>query len=169
MQQTTIYFDNNIQAALYKHELTGQISDGMWENSVPSNHWQQPCRAQVAVDADNPRVDIAGGQYFKRNYNFANKMLVDCVGERMKNIAMLAKAGYPDDIVRSFDEVYDSMFTETHEYWVKKRALFEETFGTREGYDRVVNTDRITTAELNKMLKRMSKIVNSGSWRTVNK
>ena len=160
MTQATIYFENNVQAALYKHELTGQISDGYWENSRPSNHWEAPCRAAVAVDADNPRVDNG---WFKRRYDFANKMLVEVVGDRMLNIAALAKAGYPDDIVRQFDEVYDSMFTDTHEYWAKKRELFAETFGTRENYDRIVNTDRMTVAELKKTLKRMSQIVNSAS------
>jgi hypothetical protein len=157
MIQATIYFENNIQAALYKNELVGQISDGMWENSTPHNHWQAPCRATVAVDTENPRVENA---WFRRRYNFANKTLVDVVGDRMLNIAMLAKAGYSDDIIRQFDEVYDSMFTDANEYWAKKRALFIETFGSKDGYDQVVNTDRMQIKELKKILKRMSEIVN---------
>ncbi len=166
MTKTTIYFENNLQAALFKHELRGQISDGYWENSTPHNHWELPCRANVEVDADNPRVDIVGYNYFRRNYNFANKELVDIVGERMKNIVMLAKAGYTGSVIEAFDEVcVDRLFESTDEYWVKKSAQFVEAFGTPEKYESVLNTDRITTAELNKMLRRMSQIFNSGSMR----
>lgn len=160
MTQATIYFENNIQAALYRHELVGQLSDGYWENSRPSDHWKAPCRATVEVDAANPRVDNG---WFMRRYDFANRTLLDVVGDRMKNIAMLAKAGYPDNIISAFEEVYDCMFHDTNPYWMQKLALFTETFGTREEYDRVVNTDRITTAELRKTLKRMSEIVNTAA------
>lgn len=161
----TIYFENNLQASLFKHELAGQISDGYWENSSPRDHWQRVCRAQVTVDAQNPRVENEGS-YFLRNYNFANKELIDCVGDRMKNIVMLAQAGYDDSVISDFDEIYDSMFTDAGDgYWKVKRIKFEAIFGTKENYDRIVNTDRISTPALRTMLRRVGEIVNSGSMR----
>ncbi len=169
MSKATIYFETTLQAALYKHELVGQISDGMWENSTPRDHWIRPCEADIAVDESNPRVESV--HLFKRNYNFANTQLVDVVGDRMKNIVMLAKAGYDDSVISDFDDV-DSyshvMFAENspNEYWAKKAAKFEAVFGTKEVYDKVVMTDRISTAALKKQLRRMSEIVNSNSMRT---
>ncbi len=35
-----VYLRTRTQAALYKAELQGQISDGMWENSIPHNHYR---------------------------------------------------------------------------------------------------------------------------------
>ena len=165
MTKSTIFFADALQAALFDNELTGQISDGCWENSKPHDHWIRPCKAEVAIDAQNPRVEIVGHEYFKRSYNFANPMLIDVVGDRMKNIVMLAKAGYSKEIISTFDDIYDSMFYDTTPYWMQKRALFTQTFGTKEEYDRIVNTDRISTQALRKMLQEMSKIVNSGSMR----
>ena len=166
MTQTTIYFANELQVALFKNELSGQISDGYWENSRPFDHWKRICNAEIAIDSQNPRVEISSCKYFIRKYNFANSDLIDVVGDRMKNIVMLAKAGYDKKIISTFDELADVMFTDNkNEYWVNKLDLFVATFGSREEYDRIVNTNRISTAELKKMLREMSKIVNSGYYR----
>ena len=166
MSQATIYFQNILQAALYENELTGQISDGYWENSTPRDHYHRPCAAAIVIDSKNPRVE--SDYLFKRRYNFANKELVDCVGERMKNIVMLAKAGYDNSVIRDFDDVdsYSHVLfstSESNEYWVKKSIKFEATFGTKEAYDKIVMTDRISTAALRKLLVEISTIVNSNS------
>lgn len=87
----TITVTSAIQAALLEEELKGQISDGMWENTNPRNHWQRPCNATVVVGS-------APGHNFrlvKNNYNFASKALIDCVGDRMLAIG------------RRFDPTYD--------------------------------------------------------------
>ena len=76
MPQITV--QNREQAALLNLELMGQLSDGYWENSKPSDHWRTPCSAKVVI-GEELSVDF----YPSRKYNFANKMLLDCVGDRM--------------------------------------------------------------------------------------
>jgi len=83
----TVYFETISQALIFEAELKGQISDGYWENSRPSNHYHAPCDADIKVDAENPRNEI----FSSRNYNFAAKELVDCVGDRMIEYAKVAK------------------------------------------------------------------------------
>jgi hypothetical protein len=80
----TLYVANEIQKALFENELKGQLSDGMWENTNPHDHWQPWCRCQVVV-----RPTAVGRDFYakKDNYNFSSKLLVECVGDRMLEIA----------------------------------------------------------------------------------
>ncbi len=98
----TIYFATVVQVTLFVNELVGQISDGMWENSSPRNHWRDPCDATVAVDATNPRIE---GFYPKRAYGFASPTLLEIVGDRMLTYAR-ARIKHPelsDRAIRSLD------------------------------------------------------------------
>ena len=52
----TFTFSTASAAALWSGEITGQISDGMWENSYPHDHYKFWCGLAVAVD-DEDRVD----------------------------------------------------------------------------------------------------------------
>lgn len=47
--------------ALWVNEVSGQISDGMWENARPNNHWQFWCRLQVIVGDVNELKRTPGG------------------------------------------------------------------------------------------------------------
>lgn len=88
----TLAFRNNAQAALFKYELAGQISDGMWENSRPHDHYKPWCKCDVIVDASNPGKDFFAQ---RESYNFSSKDLLDVVGERMVYKARLAEVmGY---------------------------------------------------------------------------
>ena len=86
----TINFRNNIQAALFNVELSGQISDGMWENTRPHRHFEPWCRAEVNVNPDNVGVNFYAP---KNNYNFSSKELLSIVGDRMIWAANLAEKG----------------------------------------------------------------------------
>ena len=86
MNDRIINFENLVQAALYNEELRGQISDGLWENSRPNGHWKQMSAATAMVAL--PLGPI--GFYAKKSYNFANKVLLDCVGDRMLDICKTA-------------------------------------------------------------------------------
>lgn len=83
-----IYFRNELQVALYEQELKGQISDGLWENSTPYNHYQRMCNAKARV-ADSRINDKLGcvDFYPLRRYGFSSPLLFDCVGDRMLAIA----------------------------------------------------------------------------------
>ena len=83
-----IYFENNIQAALYDQEFRGQLSDGHWENSRPLQHETKWWYAEALVDPHNP------GRNFGMQLNgkltpacrLANQGLIAIVGDRMLEI-----------------------------------------------------------------------------------
>lgn len=78
-EKPILTFRNEIQAKLWE-ELDGQISDGMWENTRPYNHWKPWCNAEVLVDPKN-----VGRNFYadKDNYDFNNSQLLSIVGDRM--------------------------------------------------------------------------------------
>lgn len=68
------------QAALLKHELLGQMSDGHWENSrAHGENWRSWSRADVVVDPDNVGISF----YQSRNYDFLSGDLLKTVRTRM--------------------------------------------------------------------------------------
>lgn len=96
---------NVAQKALFEEELQGQLSDGYWENTKPHDHWEPWCRCTVLVDENvgrnfdwykGKRYDRRTGRDYpvsrplKSNYNFANSMLLEAVGDRMLEIARKA-------------------------------------------------------------------------------
>lgn len=81
-----IIFSNPVQVALYEEELKGQISDGMWENSTPHDHYKVMCNAKARVAAPGERTGCVGF-WPKRYYGFSSKFLYECVGDRMLEIA----------------------------------------------------------------------------------
>src|SRR5208282_3888670 len=83
----TITLANPTQVALYKGELVGQMSDGMWENSTPMDHWRP--MAQATVQVGKPGMDFTP----RRGYDFSR--LVGVVGDRMLFLAKATKA-YPN-------------------------------------------------------------------------
>ena len=77
--KTTLNFETLEQAAIFWCELSGQISDGHWEN-YNRNNWETWCDADVTVDADRP----TGRDFWvSTNLNMKNKKLFDVVGPRM--------------------------------------------------------------------------------------
>lgn len=87
----TITFRNDVQATLWEKEISGQISDGFWENARPGDHWKAWCRAQVAVAGPSEAV----GRDFltvRDRYSLTNHDLLDVVGHRMLAYARLCLA-----------------------------------------------------------------------------
>ena len=82
---------NKAQVVLFEEELKGQISDGMWEDSKPSNHWMQICSATAKVGQPLGPV----GFIPKRGYMFSHPQLIDIVGDRMIE-AVQQKADLPN-------------------------------------------------------------------------
>lgn len=54
----TMTFTSSTAVALWNNEVSGQISDGMWENSTPHDHWQFWCRLNVVVGVED-KIDVA--------------------------------------------------------------------------------------------------------------
>lgn len=124
-----INFRNNVQAALFTAELSGQISDGMWENTRPHDHWKSWCSADVQVNPTNVGVNFYSP---KNNYNFSSKMLLDIVGQRMIWAANLAEAGFDPKTVCEFYDTGDYILTQPHEYYKNLVIKLKEKFGSFE-------------------------------------
>jgi hypothetical protein len=88
----TIFLSTLSQVALFTGELTGQISDGMWENSGPRDHWKFWCRLDARVDpTGTPRVETARPwECKKRGYAFSR--LYEIIGDRMVNLGRMGRA-----------------------------------------------------------------------------
>lgn len=83
-----ITFTTQVQAALFTQELVGQISDGMWENSGPTDHWQFWCDLEVVVGPEAKVETDRPGNCKKTNYSFSR--LIKYVGDRMLKIGRMA-------------------------------------------------------------------------------
>ena len=71
--------------------MDAQISDGMWENARPFDHYHVWCNAEVKVAT----IDQAVGRTFpavRDTYDFTNKQLLDVVALRMLSIVRIARA-----------------------------------------------------------------------------
>lgn len=59
-----VFFESKVALLIWENEVTGQISDGEWENARPSNHWEFWCNAEARL----------GGQVgYKKNENWCSK------------------------------------------------------------------------------------------------
>ena len=80
MTKNTISFRTQDQKTLWDNEIRGQLSDGCWENAVPSNHWKVWCDAETVVDPDNVGRNFRA---LKDNYDLVRKDLLEVVAGRM--------------------------------------------------------------------------------------
>lgn len=87
LASNTIYFPTGSAIALWKLEMLGQFSDGMWENARPSNHWVFWAGLNVAV---GPSEVTSTARCSKKNYNLVS--LKEHIGERMLIIGRIGKA-----------------------------------------------------------------------------
>ena len=133
---STVTFATATQAALFEHELKGQISDGFWENTANTS-WKMWCNADVVVGEN---VGRNGFRPRKDNFAFNNKTLIEIIGERMINIARLANYfGFDSDVkIRKIEGVCKlkngelTLVKYDGKYWDEQRAYVEEI-----GIDRV--------------------------------
>ena len=154
---TTINFRNNVQAVLFQVELSGQISDGMWENARPYDHWQPWCGAEVRVNPSNMGINFYPR---KNNYNFTSKELLDCIGERMVWACNLAEKGYDLATIETFYDFFDRIGeSPLNEYWTKKRALMVEKFGSYENLIKGRENGSYDLKKLKAELKDMKTII----------
>lgn len=79
----TIFLPTVSALAVWVCEITGQMSDGMWENTAPLDHWQFWCRLDPKLDRGHtPRVETLSTPWRqKTGYNIAG--LYEYVGDRM--------------------------------------------------------------------------------------
>lgn len=95
----TLVLRNQDQKVIWECELTGQLSDGQWENAQPYDHWEAWCYADVAVDPTNVGRDF----YAKRTgYGFTRTAFLDegfdMAGRIMGYVRVARAFGYDKDI-----------------------------------------------------------------------
>ncbi len=119
--------------ALFDHEIQGQLSDGMWENAAPFDHWKFWCHltVQFAPEAE-PKVETTKPWACKKTgYNIA--ALYEYVGERMLKVGRMAlafqRAGQKTHL--SYDSAHAAEYMPpTFEEWValNKSGKWEHDF-----------------------------------------
>lgn len=91
-----IYLPTDSAMGLYEWEITGQLSDGAWENTRPYNHWEP--WSNLMVKKGTP--EVKANMYFpKTSYNLLS--LLQYIEERMINFGRFAKAN-------GYNEKYDA-------------------------------------------------------------
>lgn len=86
----TITFKTYSQYALWEYELIGQLSDGMWENTKPYDHWEFWSDLKSMV-GNNTGVKVKD-TYIHPAYNGYNfSRLIEYVGDRMLCIGRMGK------------------------------------------------------------------------------
>lgn len=86
-EKGNIYFNKGSLAALWNWELTGQFSDGMWENTRPYDHWKIWSNLTVK---EGPNVIGFPYHPMKDNYNLHG--LIPINGDRMLAYGRMGKA-----------------------------------------------------------------------------
>lgn len=93
-KQGTMGLSSITAVALWECEIQGQLSDGMWENTRPFDHWKFWCHTDaVLAFADRMILMPEGVHCMKNSYNLNG--LREYVEPRMLAIGRMARAGVP--------------------------------------------------------------------------
>ena len=158
----TIFLKNKAQVILFETELKGQISDGFWENSSPSDHWEVPSSAEVVVGYE-PHLTFRP----TRGYKFHNKDLFEVVGERMIFYVKIYTA-FPNldfEAHHTYAHLSSHTLRETvsregfDSYWGKALQKIEEATGmTLEEAQALVEAQEYTVKQCRSDLRQISQV-----------
>lgn len=167
--------ENVAQKVLMLSELLGQISDGYWENSRPSDHYLAWSNVEIMTAEEAGRAPGVYDFYTWRKYNFAAKSLLDIVGDRMLFKAKFAilcpdiyfalvAIGYGMDSVDALRKAAHYALYDNTGYSQEQIAKLEAAGVTQEILDEVDASDCYTMADMRKDLRALSKLANAGRW-----
>lgn len=91
---------------LWKHEVTGQISDGAWENARPLEHWKFWCDAEVIMDGSIGHE----GYPMKSNYNLNTLIRNKVVRERMEMLIRFTRSRFFNHDTEQFASILTSKY-----------------------------------------------------------
>ena len=117
----TLTVKNQSQANLYNAEISGQLSDGAWENARPSDHWKAWSDVDIVVGSP---IGYSGIYPRRTKYALANQLL-PYVGARM---LVYGAAGLAKIDLSRYGSVEASDMTSALEY-------FFEVFGAQTAQD----------------------------------
>jgi len=171
-----IYFKNKAQAILYTTEMTGQISDGHWENATPSNHYKDMTAAEIRIDPTRP-----GTKNFvpKRYYGFSSTNLLEAVGDRMLAKVKMSMA-FPQISSNDLDDFGDDFESKTsiqslinyaekgETYWVERLDKVKKSLGVSTNEELLAAQEKLDTVkysmeDMKRDLRDMSGIVQKRS------
>jgi len=171
-----IYFKNKAQAILYTTEMTGQISDGHWENATPSNHYKDMTAAEIRIDPTRP-----GTKNFvpKRYYGFSSTNLLEAVGDRMLAKVKMSMA-FPQISSNDLDDFGDDFESKTsiqslinyaekgEKYWVERLDKVKKSLGVSTNEELIAAQEKLDTVkysmeDMKRDLRDMSGIVQKRS------
>lgn len=88
----SIFLPSISALAVWREEVLGQLSDGMWENTSPTNHWE--FWHKLVTKLGEPSVVMDEGKHVpyrqKTSYNIAG--LYEYVGDRMLAYGRMGRA-----------------------------------------------------------------------------
>jgi hypothetical protein len=149
----TITFTSHIHQVLFANEISGQMSDGYWENAKPLDHWKLPCNADVVL-GDVANVNF----YVSKRYNFAAKALLDVVSDRMITFAKMA-IKFPELSSRAIRLAdYGSWIWDRNDYFEEKAELAKLGIVDATTFQQVIDSLDVvsyTFKDLKKDLKEM--------------
>lgn len=90
----TLVLANAIQVELWDEEICGQLSDGMWENTNPHDHWKAWCDATAVIG------DEIGRNFSVRKDGYRLTGLIEYVGDRMVAIGQKHDEDYDEKRLR---------------------------------------------------------------------
>lgn len=94
----TIYLPTNSAIAVWTHEILGQMSDGMWENARPDDHWMFWHDLKIAKGAPAVKVQ-SGGSPSRTSYGFAG--LLPVIGDRMVALGKMGTITDDEDMLHA--------------------------------------------------------------------
>jgi len=131
-----INFRNRVQEVLWHVEITGQLSDGMWENSRPYDHYQPWCDATTSVLPTY--VGHTRAWIRKDSYALTSRELLGIIGERMCFAANLAfnNPTMSEGVIREYMDYQQPRNSDLKEkYWLDKHSKMLSTFGSYAALD----------------------------------
>jgi hypothetical protein len=116
-----INFRTPIQKTLWDHMILGQLSDGMWENTKPYDHWKFWHELESKVG--KPAVGFEKTYPCKVDYNLSSSALLDAVGDEMIALGKGTKAGFNHDQLHNIDKLQS---IKTIEDYNRKTTLHQQ-------------------------------------------
>lgn len=114
--QCTIALPTSSARAVWTEEIVGQLSDGMWENTSPHDHWKFWNGLKVAEG--EPCVT---SNTCPRKNNYGLTRLIPIIGDRMVAIGRMGKVDGVDEAMLHAAEY----MPDTLEEWEKAKASGE--------------------------------------------
>lgn len=150
MKKNQIIFNDLVQYNLWEGELSGQLSDGKWENYRPAGAWWH-LEAVYDPNAAESHLQLYHSYYsYNRCVNVASRDLINVVGDRMRAYIAAGLVGirvsYNNDssVEKMYNYVEEGLDAETALARMKKEDSDEMLKSGRNsywGFDRLSMTE----------------------------